>query len=266
MHERKVLLKCLVGQHNYNLNDEYSDKDYKIFVAPTFDDLYFNKIYATSKIGKTEDYDIHDIRKIPQLFWKSNINFIEILFSNEIEMYKNKVMSEKDYETQRLLSSIFTQKNDVVKMNLPYFYDGCKGMYFNKLSLLGKGTEGTNHLVEKYGYDTKQAMHAYRLLDFITRFADNNFNNFKQAIEYTNNERNFMLGIKNGQYSIDEFIKVAELKFLEFEKYDKLYKDQKPNEELYNNLVETIKNIVKLNIQSSIKQLGQKKTTILLVL
>ena len=44
--ERKVVFKALVGSHNYNLNDETSDKDYKYFVLPTFDDLYTGKMFS----------------------------------------------------------------------------------------------------------------------------------------------------------------------------------------------------------------------------
>jgi len=43
------MLQILVGSHNYNLNNENSDKDYKIFVCPTFEDLYYNK-----KLSKVE--------------------------------------------------------------------------------------------------------------------------------------------------------------------------------------------------------------------
>ena len=48
---RKFAFKSLVGSHNYNLNIETSDKDYKVFVFPTFDDLYFN-IFIKNKILK----------------------------------------------------------------------------------------------------------------------------------------------------------------------------------------------------------------------
>ena len=44
---RNVAFKALVGSHNYNLNTSDSDKDYKLFVIPTLDDLYFNKSFLT---------------------------------------------------------------------------------------------------------------------------------------------------------------------------------------------------------------------------
>ena len=49
--EHKELLTCLVGSYNYNLNDKNSDKDYKVFVSPTFDDLYSGNQYTISEIG-----------------------------------------------------------------------------------------------------------------------------------------------------------------------------------------------------------------------
>lgn len=76
--EHKEIFRALVGSHNYNLNTETSDYDYKVFVAPTFDDLYFNKQYSKSIIGEEQDLDIHDVRKVSNLWWKANVNFLEV--------------------------------------------------------------------------------------------------------------------------------------------------------------------------------------------
>ena len=37
---REIMLKSSVGSVNYNLVTADSDKDYKFFVMPTFDDVY----------------------------------------------------------------------------------------------------------------------------------------------------------------------------------------------------------------------------------
>lgn len=249
--ERKVLIKALVGSHNYNLNDENSDKDYKIFVAPTFDDLYENKMYSTSKIGKTEDYDVHDIRKLTELWWKSNINFVEVLYSNEVlGQDLNWCKTPDDFikatEVSTIIDNIWNMRDEIVTMNLPYFYSACKGMYFNKMSLLEKGTEGTIHLVKKYGYDTKQALHSYRVLDFIERFAFSEFKDFKWSITYDKYDREKILDIKYGKYTLDEFKHEAEIKFSRFEKLEEKYKSQNPKEDVKNELTKNIKEIVKL--------------------
>lgn len=81
---RKVALASLVGSHNYNLNTETSDKDYKFFVFPTFEDLYKNTKYVKSIVSDSVDYTVHDIRELPKLLWKGNINFLEVLVSQEM--------------------------------------------------------------------------------------------------------------------------------------------------------------------------------------
>ncbi len=233
--QRIKLITALVGSHNYNLFDENSDNDYKIFVAPTFDDLYDNVIFSESIIGEYEDADIHDIRKIPDLFWKSNINFVEILFSNNIMCFDDD------------LDRIFELKNEIARMNLPYFYKACKGMYFNKMKYLDKGTEGTMHLVQKYGYDTKQALHAYRVLDFITRFSFTDFKDFKWAIWYgdENNKKDFMMSIKHGEYTRDEFEEIINKKYIHFQKFEEIYLNQKVDFELQKYLINIIRKVVK---------------------
>ena len=52
---RVSVLKALVGSHNYNLNTPESDKDYKLFVLPTYDDLYERKDYSVSVESSKED-------------------------------------------------------------------------------------------------------------------------------------------------------------------------------------------------------------------
>lgn len=42
-------MKAIVGSHNYNLNTDTSDKDYKYFVLPTFDELYCGKFFSRAK-------------------------------------------------------------------------------------------------------------------------------------------------------------------------------------------------------------------------
>jgi len=249
---RKVAFKALVGSHNYNLNDETSDRDYKFFVLPTFDDLYDNRYYSLpSQVSEELDYDVHDFRKIPQLWYKANINFLEVLYSKEVSMLD----WLRDWNTPLNVSAgivskineIFAMKEEIARMNLPYLYHACKGMHFNKMSYLYKGTKGTMPLVKQFGYDTKQALHAYRVLDFIVRLHDANFD-FPTAMKYEGADRDFMLSIKQGCFSDRDFKLLVEeimIKFLTLEEvYDRLATD----EETCRKLKELVKEIVKLSI------------------
>jgi predicted nucleotidyltransferase len=244
---RKEIFRALVGSHNYNLNTETSDRDYKVFVAPTFDDLYFNKQFSKCYIGETEDFDCHDIRKISSLWWKANVNFLEVLYSQELHLNKNLNIDTKNY-----LQTIFHYKDEIVKMNLPYLYNACIGMHITKKKQIDKGTDGTQHLVDKYGYDTKQAMHSIRILDFLKRFADNEFSDFKGAIWYKDNEdfRILLLDLKNGLYSKEKFLNISDNLFnLVENEYKEKYQSQRLNEETNENLLKMVKAIVKSELK-----------------
>ena len=242
--ERKMAFKALVGSHNYNLNAEDSDKDYKLFVLPTFEDLYKGEFYSKTNITSTVDFDIHDIRKLPQLFYKANINFLETLFSNEI------VYSEELTKQQRkLVDEIFKMKNEIAKMNISYLFNACRGMHFQKMKLLEKGTVSTQHLVEKFGYSTKMALHAYRALDFMVRFSDNDFSDFKNAMTYTDEEREFMLEIKYGKFDLESFKNFVEFyREAKFESLAEKCKMFEVDKDTNDKLVEIIMELVRISI------------------
>lgn len=250
---RKIVFKALVGSHNYNLNDETSDEDYKYFVLPTFDDLYDGNIFSYSSIGQYVDYDVHDIRKLTNLFWKANINFLEVLYSKEMERQLEivPVYEQCHFEAINKLSEIdeiIGMRDKIVKMNLPYLYSACKGMYFEKMKRLEKGTEGTQYLVEKYGYDTKQALHAYRVLNFIVRFAEHSWC-FRSALTYNKEDREDMLAIKNGYFNLSEFKSWINDYIPVFNRYEDLYKSMEPDLETKAKLESLIKELVRRNIR-----------------
>lgn len=244
---RKELFRSLVGSHNYNMNTPESDKDYKIFVLPTFNDLYSGKEFSTSHVGETEDYDVHDIRKTSHLWWKANINFVEVLFTSDGHV--NKKLKPK---TLNILDVIFRHKNEIARMNLPYLYDACIGMHLTKKSQIDKGTTGTQHLVDKFGYDTKQAMHSLRVLDFLARFALTDFEDFKMAIQYKDGEfkKSYLLALKNGEFEKETYLEVSEDTLRRVEKnYKESYKSQSPNEETKEHLLRLVKDMVREELE-----------------
>lgn len=197
---RRLAFRGRVGSHEYNLNTKDSDEDYKVFVLPTFDELYYNKTYSSQEIGLKVDVDAHDIRKLGDLFTKANLNFLEVLYSDDV-----KVNPEFP-----ILNEIFGMRDEIVVMNLAQLFRACRGMSKNKMSLLEKGTEGTQHLVDLHGYDTKQAQHAFRSLNFLNRFYRTEFKDFKKAIWYDSYEKVTMMSIKNGEFTLNEFREIME--------------------------------------------------------
>lgn len=241
--ERDLVLKALVGSHNYNLNTEESDMDYKGFVTPTFEELYKGESFQKDILkhpSDGNDYSIHDVRKLSQLFFKANVNYLEVLASKDL------VVAEGNPE----LNKIIALKKEVFKMNLPHLYSACKGMYYNKMKLVHKGTEGTQHLVDKYGYDTKQALHAYRSLKVIVDFEATDFEDFESAIQYAGDDLQFMLEVRHGFYKFDVFERFVEHYFEStFSHLAEKYMKQPVNLELKAEIDNLIMSLVKRNLK-----------------
>lgn len=109
--------------------------------------------------------------------------------------------------------------------------------------------EGTQYLVDKFGYDTKQALHAYRILNFIVRFAQTDFQDFKWAMTYTKHDIDFMLAIKNGEFSSLRFVDyVSWYHETNFQPLKKKYHSFSANEELKSELELLIMELVKENL------------------
>lgn len=231
--KREVLLKALTGSYNYNLATPTSDMDFKVFVAPTFEDLYKGKMYAKSIITNTVDLDVHDIRKIVDLLFKSNIAYLELLFSDDVECHPN-------------LARLFELRDDIARINLSQLFKSSGGMYLNRLKKLGKGTEGTQHLVDAHGYNTKEALHTFRTLNLPIRFANNGFKDFGDALKYNDTERRILLGIKDGDFTEAEFIDfVKTVHDKEFVPLKEEFLRYKPNEELKAEMDDIVMNAVK---------------------
>lgn len=232
--DRKLCFKALVGSHNYNLQTEESDKDYKIFFYPNFDDLYQGGQYTKAMVSDDEDVEFHDIRKLPNLLYKSNVNFMEVLFSEEYEVYD-----------EELFSKLFSLREEISKINLPYFYDACFGMFLRKMKEYHRDKE--KDLTRK---TYKHAMSAYRILDFLERYRYNSFSSFKRAIQYNFDDpaRVLLLNIRKGIYNFMEIEEMIEEK----EEKIKLLKDAYKSMEVNVALKEKIELIVKESVKKAL--------------
>lgn len=239
--DRKIAIHALVGSRNYNVQSKDSDSDYKYFVFPTLNDLYDGKYFTYSKTSETKDFTIHDIRKLPVFLYKSNINFLEVLFSNEL------------YMTDYLWENLFPISNDIAKMNIPYLFNSCMGTYTNEIKNIKKGTEKTKILVEQYGYDLKCACHAYRVLNFLERFKSTEFKDFGKALWYIDGEtdRRIIMNIKAGKYTFSEVSEVLQDKYIELNKYIDSYYAIPVDKPMESRLKSIVKNAVIINLKST---------------
>lgn len=234
---RNIVLKSMVGSWASNLNTPESDEDWKYFVAPTFDDLYAGKMFATASVSETFDYDVHDIRQLGNLLWKANLNFIIVLFGREVTCVPE-------------LWWIFNNAMSLSTMNLPYFYNATMGMHFEKMKavLSGEATSNTQVLVDKFGYDTKQACHAMRCLYVLERFMK--CSNMRYALWFENSmHRDTLLDIKRGEMSLPVFKACVDAWHVAHKAETKeWYSTCSPNETVKNELDELIKRFIRANI------------------
>ena len=217
---RQIAVKALVGSHNYNLDTIASDEDFKFFVVPNFDDLYAGKFFAKAEQSVTLDFDCHDIRQLVALIMKANLNFIEVLWSQRVQ-----------YDPA--LAELFYARDGLSMMNLPAFKNATYGMHLEKMAALTKGTAKTMWQVKKSGWDWKQGCHALRCLYVLENLAEGMTMGEALWFENGNAQRDVLLAVKAGEYTLDEFRSLVE-NWHNTQKEDtwKFYADKKPVEEV----------------------------------
>lgn len=201
VHNREAVFKAVSGSINRNLNDETSDRDVKFFVLPTFDDLYSGSMYKNFQTSETEDIEVHDVRKLEKLLTDSNLTFLELLYSVEVDTFGYP-------EIEQLLMI----RDKIAIINLRSLFNSCLGMYKGQMKdLTTPNSELQKALIDKYGYNTKKAMMSLHFLSFLIKFHNSEFKDFKGAITYEGISRDFMLGLKHGELSLYEFKEIAKV-------------------------------------------------------
>ena len=235
--KRETVVRALVGSHNYNLNNERSDKDYKMFVMPTFEDLYKGKMYQKSIISQEEDVDVHDLRKIPNLFWKANINFLEVLFSVDVGV---------NVKYEEFWDELVENRECIATANLPYLYNACVGMSMNKRANMDKYSESMEYS-RRFGYNVKEAAHAYRLLNFLERYEK--CENFEASIWYPEDSSGAVIRlIREGVFSRKEMERIldrAEARVVEMKTW---YYAKEVDKEVWKWLDRTVMELIKKEI------------------
>ena len=117
-----MLGKFLIGSNNYNLDLSESDKDYKIIVMPTFEDLFFNRTLNKQIDEHTSQVDY---RFFFQKLLKANPNYIEMLFSTEQIFY--------DEKFSFLFNQFLTFSPSILRANWSNFVSAIKEMAHNSM-------------------------------------------------------------------------------------------------------------------------------------
>ena len=108
-------MKYLFGSQNFGLNVASSDSDYMQFVFPSALDLC-NSTMLSKEVKQADGslLKVKDVRLLPDLFYKSNLDVMQLLFTVEKES------SELDDYLQANVDALVT-------MNLPKLYSSAMG-------------------------------------------------------------------------------------------------------------------------------------------
>lgn len=172
------------GSMNYGMMDEESDVDTKLLSVPDLREIVLNtkprnKVF---EMPNGEHVDIKDVREYFKIFRKSNINFVEILFSDYW------VVNEK-YED--LWFDLRNRAEDLAHIN-PYAAVSCMGgMSKEKYHSLTHEYPSRMPWIKKYGYDPKQLSHLLRIYYFIKLYTTNT--PYKDCIYLKDNDTREML-------------------------------------------------------------------------
>ncbi|WP_310877045.1 DNA polymerase beta superfamily protein [Priestia megaterium] len=231
----KKVFKALVGSHNYGLNTETSDKDYKVFFYPDFNQLYSGEKYSKSTTSDTEDIEYHDIRKLPDMLWKSNVNFLEVLFSKEVS------------EVNELFEALISRSEKIAGMNKPYLYDACMGMFFKKQKEYKRDLENGSDMSKV----RKHVVGGVRIVDFLQRYESNGWR-FGEAIDYKDNEfmRSLLLKIKNGDVDDSRLEGLMDGSKILLDALKPVYKEQVADEETKKWMYNLVKWCVRCNVKA----------------
>ena len=181
------------------------DKDILGIAIPTKEYFFGLKTFEQFECQREYwDVLIYDFRKFIRLMLKSNPNVLQLLWTPKECVLKTSSVFEELVENRHL----FASKN-IYKSFCGYSYGQLHKM--EHMAYKGYMGEKRKQLVDKYGFDCKNAQHLIRLL--------------RQGIEFLNTgeliverpDKDQLIQIKTGQWGIEKIKQTAEQLFKDME-------------------------------------------------
>lgn len=189
--EHRIVGVFYQGSGNYGLDYEDSDVDTKCIIVPTIRQLSNEEKTSNTYVRSNEEHiDFKDIRVILETFRKSNLNFLEILYT---KYYIINPMYEAEW------NKLIRARDSIVNMNLLSLIKSMKGIAGEKFHALEHRYPSRMHVIEKWGYDCKQLHHLLRINQFMNRWT--------HGIAFEDcliaHEPEWLVEVKKGKYDIE---------------------------------------------------------------
>lgn len=241
--EHRIIGIFYQGSGNYGLDYEGSDVDTKCVLAPSLKELAESKMTSTTYVRKNDEHiDFKDVRTMLETFRKSNLNFLEIL-------YTKYCIINPIYETE--WNKLIEARDSIVTMNLPSLIKSMKGIASEKYHALEHRYPSRIEWIDKFGYDPKQLHHLFRIKEFIHRWI--NGESFEHClISY---EPEWLIDVKKGRYNLNDARRYGEgsMNFIKemYESYISKCSNE-INEDMYRLFDDVSYNIIKIGIKKEL--------------
>lgn len=197
---------CYTGSVTYGTDLPDSDLDIQGFFIPHVDYILGLKnvehisIKMEHKRRRIVEGTIYDIRKVTKLLAGCNPNVMEMLWVRPSEiLYKNSI-------AQMYLDN----RNMFLSKRIKHTYGGYAHAQFHRMDKLNESVNQNKKRLKsfkQFGYDVKNAMHLIRLL--MTGYEAL----VEGEIHVWREDRNYLINIREGDYTFEQIKEIAEKKF-----------------------------------------------------
>lgn len=237
--ESSTILAGYMGSHSHGTyippqNNGIDDKDIMgIYIPPKRFYLGLDKHEHIDTWVEEYDIVMYELRKYMRLLLKNNPNVIGLLWLDDNLYVKKTKYGQMLIDHREIFSS-----KQAYKSFTGYAYAQLKKMRGSEF----KGYMGDKRkaLVEKYGYDTKNAAHLIRLLRMGIEFLATG------ELNVMRHDASQLIEIKQGKYSLEEIHNMADRLFPKAE--EALIHSKLPNQPDVKKAEELLINIIEENI------------------
>lgn len=242
--ENRIVGIFYQGSGNYGLDYEGSDVDTKCVLVPSLKELAESKMTSRTYVRENDEHiDFKDIRMMLETFRKSNLNFLEILYT---KYYIINPIYEAEW------NKLIAARDSIVTMNIPSLMKSMKGIASEKYHAMEHKYPSRMHVIDKWGYDCKQLHHLFRIEEFMDRWIYGD--PFSDCL--ISQKPEWLIDVKKGKYNLEDARALGRATMDGIQSLYELYISKYPNEineDIYKLFDNVSYSIIKIGIRKELE-------------